>query len=233
MIDDALVARAEAWMADDPDPATRAEVAALLHAGDRAGLVARFGGRLQFGTAGLRGPLGAGPLRMNRAIVRRAAAGIGRWLLDHSPGSAERGVVIGFDARHGSADFAADSAGVLARLRPRALVLPRPLPTPILASAILEVEAAAGIMVTASHNPRRDNGYKVYLGDASQIIPPADAEISAAIDAVGLLADVPRGKGWQVAGDELVAAYVAAVAGQSLTPERDLRLAYTPMHGVG
>jgi phosphomannomutase len=129
--------------------------------------------------------------------------------------------------------FAIDTVEVMRGAGLEAILLPRPTPTPVLAYAILRLGCAAGVMVTASHNPAADNGYKVYLGSGSQIVPPADAEISAAIDAVGRLAEVPRGKGWTVAGDDLLDAYLAAVVGQSLTPERDLRIAYTPLHGVG
>ena len=235
-----LEAAARAWMAEDPDPATRAEVEGLLEAGDAEGLAERFGARLEFGTAGLRGPLGAGPARMNRAVVRRAAAGLVRYLLASVPGAAEAGVVVGYDARHGSADFAADTAAVVAGAGVRALVLPRPLPTPLLAFAVVHLGGAAGVMVTASHNPAADNGYKVYLGDGAQIVPPIDAEISAAIDAVGPLAGValaPEASPLvERLDDAVVDAFVATVADRSLhlgADARDVVVAYTAMHGVG
>ncbi|MGH9065353.1 MAG: phospho-sugar mutase, partial [Acidimicrobiales bacterium] len=167
-------------MAGDPDPGTRAEVAALLDRDDREGLAERFGGRLTFGTAGLRGPLGAGPNRMNRAVVRATTAGLARYLLDRVPGAAGRGVVVGYDARHLSDAFAADAVSVLAGAGLRAYLLPRPLPTPVLAFSVRHLGAAAGVMVTASHNPAPDNGYKVYLGDGAQLVPPADRLIAAA-----------------------------------------------------
>ncbi len=224
------VAVAEAWLAEDPDPDTRAELQAILAAGDTAGLGDRFGSRLEFGTAGLRGELGAGPNRMNRVVVIQAAAGLASYVRAHGGTS----VVIGYDARHKSDVFARDTAEVMAGAGLRAVVLPRPLPTPVLAFAIRHLGADAGVMVTASHNPPQDNGYKVYLGDGSQIVPPADAEISAEIDAVGPLAGVPRSDDWETLGEEVLAAYIDRVAGlvDAQSP-RDLSVVYTPLHGVG
>jgi phosphomannomutase len=220
---------AMSWIADDPDPRTRTELSLLISRKEWDEIADRFAGRLQFGTAGLRGELGAGPNRMNRATVTRAAAGLAAYLLAHGGGK----VIVGFDARHDSDMFAIDTVEVMRGAGLDALLLPRPVPTPVLAYAILRLGCAAGVMVTASHNPAADNGYKVYLGDGSQIVPPADAAIAAHIDAVGLLAEVPRAGGWTVLNDDIVQAYVDAVAGQTLTPERDVRVAYTPLHGVG
>ncbi|MGH3459536.1 phospho-sugar mutase [Aeromicrobium sp.] len=225
-----LLARARDWLSQDPDPVTRDELQRLLDAEDMTGLEDRFRERLQFGTAGLRGALGAGPNRMNRAVVIRAAAGLTSYVRD----AGGRAVVIGFDARHKSDQFARDTAAVVEGAGLRAMVLPEPLPTPVLAFAIRYLGADAGVMVTASHNPPQDNGYKVYLGDGSQIVPPADGEISARIDAVGRLADVPLGTDWITLDEEVVDAYVrrtAAVAAPD-TP-RDLRVVYTPLHGTG
>lgn len=222
--------RAEHWLAEDPDPDTRAELAALLAAGDTAGVAERFGSALEFGTAGLRGPLGAGPARMNRAVVRRTAAGLAAYLLARD-GSGP--VLIGYDARHKSADFAADSAAVLAGAGLDARVLPGPLPTPVLAFAVRHLGGRAGIMVTASHNPPQDNGYKVYLADGAQLVPPADREIEAAIAAVGSLAGVPLSDRWTRLGDEVLAAYLSAVATVPRTPHRELTVAATALHGVG
>jgi phosphomannomutase len=221
---------ARAWLAEDPDPDTRAELKSLLDSGDTAGLTDRFGARLEFGTAGLRGALGAGPNRMNRVVVTRAAAGLSAYLAARGGKS----VVIGYDARHKSDVFARDTAEVVTGAGMRASVLPRPLPTPVLAFAIRHLGADAGVMVTASHNPPQDNGYKVYLGDGSQIVSPADAEISAAIDAVGPLSTVPRSDDWQTLDDAVLEAYLDRVAGlvDAASP-RDLRIAYTPLHGVG
>ncbi|MFJ3661905.1 phospho-sugar mutase [Streptomyces sp. NPDC090119] len=230
---DEVIARAQAWLAEDPDAETREELAKLIETGDTAELTARFSGTLQFGTAGLRGELGAGPMRMNRAVVIRAAAGLAAYL--KAKGEAGGLVVVGYDARHKSADFARDTAAVITGAGLRAAVLPRPLPTPVLAFAIRHLGAVAGVEVTASHNPPRDNGYKVYLGDGSQIVPPADAEIAAEIDAVRALADVPRPEsGWEVLGDEVLDAYLArtdAVLAEGSA--RTARTVYTAMHGVG
>jgi phosphomannomutase len=226
-------AAATAWLAEDPDPDTRAELTALLASNDSdTELADRFGAKLEFGTAGLRGALGAGPNRMNQVVVIRAAAGLARYLRDAGGDS----VVIGYDARHKSETFAHDTAAVMAGAGIRALLLPRALPTPVLAYAIRHLGTSAGVMVTASHNPARDNGYKVYLGDGGQIVPPADADISRCIDAVGALADVPRSDAWELLGDEVADSYIEAASTQQLLrtlPARDLNIAYTPMHGVG
>jgi phosphomannomutase len=238
---DALRDRARAWLDDDPDPETRAELAGLI---DRlpdsaAELADRFAGPLRFGTAGLRGPVRAGPNGMNRAVVRGATAGLVRWLAGRdAPGP----LVIGYDARHGSREFADEAARVSTGAGRPALVLPRPLPTPVLAYAVRQVGAAAGVMVTASHNPPADNGYKVYLGErlggtlgaGAQIAPPVDEEIEAAIRAVGPLGAVPMGKPGTVLGEDIVESYVASAAAvvDDQTP-RDIAVAYTPMHGVG
>ncbi|MEU6931666.1 phospho-sugar mutase [Streptomyces sp. NPDC046385] len=230
---DDLLARAQAWLAEDPDPETREELGALLDRGAVDELADRFAGRLQFGTAGLRGELGAGPMRMNRAVVIRAAAGLAAYL--KAKGESGGLVVIGYDARYKSADFARDTAAVMTGAGLRAALLPRPLPTPVLAYAIRHLGAVAGVEVTASHNPPRDNGYKVYLGDGSQITPPADVEIAAEIDAVRALADVDRPEaGWETLGDEVLEAYLARTDAV-LTPgsPRTVRTVYTAMHGVG
>ncbi|MET7618204.1 phospho-sugar mutase [Streptomyces sp. NPDC005408] len=228
-----LIARASAWMAEDPDSETRDELGKLIEARDLDELAARFGGTLQFGTAGLRGELGAGPMRMNRAVVIRAAAGLAAYL--RAKGQGDGLVVVGYDARYKSADFARDTAAVMVGAGLRAAVLPRPLPTPVLAFAIRQLGAVAGVEVTASHNPPRDNGYKVYLGDGSQIVPPADAEIAAEIAAVASLSDVPRADdGWDTLGDEVLDAYLARTD-EVLTAgsPRTARVVYTAMHGVG
>ncbi len=232
-VQDTLIARAQAWLAEDPDPDTRAELSALIEAGDEAALAERFAGTLQFGTAGLRGELGAGPMRMNRSVVIRAAAGLAAYL--RARGQGDGLVVVGYDARYKSADFARDTAAVLTGAGLRAAVLPRPLPTPVLAFAIRHLGAVAGVEVTASHNPPRDNGYKVYLGDGSQIVPPADAEIAAEIAAVASLDDVPRPEsGWEILDDSVLDAYLARTDAV-LAPgsARTARTVYTAMHGVG
>ncbi|MEU9956081.1 phospho-sugar mutase [Streptomyces sp. NPDC050982] len=230
---DGLTARAKAWLAEDPDAETREELAKLIDAEDTPELAARFSGTLQFGTAGLRGELGAGPMRMNRSVVIRAAAGLAAYL--KARGQTGGLVVVGYDARHKSADFARDTAAVMTGAGLRAAVLPRPLPTPVLAYAIRHLGAVAGVEVTASHNPPRDNGYKVYLGDGSQIVPPADTEIAAEIAAIASLADVPRpDSGWETLDDGVLDAYLertdAVLAAGS---PRTARTVYTAMHGVG
>ncbi|MFI7618662.1 phospho-sugar mutase [Nonomuraea terrae] len=224
-----LLRDARRWLAQDPDPDTRAELSELIEREDLPALRERFGARLEFGTAGLRGELGAGPNRMNRVTVMRAAAGLAAVL---GPG---RHVVIGYDARHKSDVFARDTAAVLTGAGLRASLLPRPLPTPVLAFAVRHLGADAGVTVTASHNPPRDNGYKVYWGDGSQIVPPIDAEISAAIDAAGRVDELPlNGPGeLTMLGEDVVTAYLDAVTSLPLGDARDLRVAYTPLHGVG
>ncbi|HEX8496989.1 MAG TPA: phospho-sugar mutase [Actinomycetales bacterium] len=240
-----LLTTVAAWRDDDPDPSTRAELTTLLDAagaGDAdalADLADRFSGPLQFGTAGLRGALGGGPNRMNRAVVITAAAGLTAYLAERTPrpaaGAPRPRVVIGYDARHRSADFALDTAAVVVAAGGEALLLPSALPTPVLAFAVRELAADAGVMVTASHNPPQDNGYKVYLDDGSQIVPPADAEISQQIAATGGVAAVRRAdSGWLVLGEDTVDAYVRRVA--ALVDEdspRDLSVVHTPLHGVG
>lgn len=233
MQQDDLITRARTWLAEDPDPETRAELAELIDAGDLAALGDRFAGTLQFGTAGLRGEIGAGPMRMNRSVVIRAAAGLAAYL--KAQGSTGGLVVIGYDARYKSADFARDTAAVMTGAGLRAAVLPRPLPTPVLAYAIRHLGAVAGVEVTASHNPPRDNGYKVYLGDGSQIVSPADVEIATEIAAAGPLDGVPRPEsGWEILGDEVLDAYLDRTdAVLSPASPRTARTVYTAMHGVG
>src|SRR3954471_23305012 len=184
-MDPKLAERVRAWTADDPDPSDRAQLELLLAGGDEAELRDRFAASLAFGTAGLRGRLRAGPNGMNVAVVRRATAGLAAYL------GSGRTVAVGFDARHGSRRFAHETAAVLAGAGLRPLVLPRALPTPVLAFAVRHLGADAGVMGTASHNPPRDNGYKVYLGDGAQLLPPADREIEAAIGAVDAVAGIP------------------------------------------
>jgi phosphomannomutase len=232
-----LLETARAWADADPHDGDRAEIEALIEAGNRTELERRFAGPLTFGTAGLRGPLRAGPAGMNAAVVTRAAAGLGRWLTD--AGHAGGGVVIGFDARRRSDEFARVSAAVLAGAGFAVQVLPRPLPTPVLSFAVRHLGCAAGVMVTASHNPPDDNGYKVYLDDGAQLVPPADREIEAAIAAVGPAREVATSDDWLTLGDDVEADYVAAVV-RALDPatvpaivRQGLTVAYTAMHGVG
>lgn len=238
---DALLGLAEAWLAEDPDPVTAAELSALIddaRSGDAAAvaeLADSFDGTLQFGTAGLRGRLGPGSNRMNRVVVARAAAGLAAYLVAKGGATAGAGqkVVIGYDARRNSDVFARDTARIMAGAGLTALVLPKALPTPVLAFAIRELDCAAGVMVTASHNPPDDNGYKVYLGDGSQIVPPADAQIAARIAAVGPLADIATDDDYTTLDDAVVDAYVARAVALLGDGPRDVSAVYTAMHGVG
>jgi phosphomannomutase len=225
---------AQRWLEQDPDPETRAELEALLAANDEAGLADRFGSRLEFGTAGLRGEIGAGPNRMNRVLVSQAAAGLAAFLL--SRGGTPT-AVIGYDGRTNSHVFATDTAEILAGAGVHAILLPRLLPTPVLAFAVRHLDASAGVMVTASHNPAIDNGYKVYLGDAdagSQIVPPTDGEIAARIAEVaeGDIRDLTRSTRYEIADDEVVDAYIAETAAVARA-SAPLNFVYTAMHGVG
>ncbi|WP_374459380.1 phospho-sugar mutase [Microbacterium sp.] len=240
------LAQARAWLRQDPDPQTRDELAGIVTraaSGDEAAVAElddRFGSRLAFGTAGLRGALGAGSNRMNRVLVSQAAAGFAAYLRERAAGATPT-VVIGYDGRRNSRVFAQDSAELFAGAGLRAILLPRLLPTPVLAFAVRHLGADAGVMVTASHNPPDDNGYKVYLGGAdagSQIVAPADAEIAAHIQRVADSGDVralPRSTAYETAGEDLVQAYVAATAAVAPAPAgaRRLRWVYTAMHGVG
>nr|WP_246336552.1 phospho-sugar mutase [Flexivirga oryzae] len=227
-------------MTDDPDDQTRSELESVITAtesGDAAALEDlqdRFSGLLEFGTAGLRGALGAGPARMNRVVVIRAAAGLTAYLQDKL-GKRDITVVIGYDARRNSDVFARDTAAVAVGAGGRAMILPHTLPTPVLAFMIRHLGADAGVMVTASHNPPQDNGYKVYLGDGSQIVAPADAEISAAISRFPRVADVQLADdGWETLPDEVVDDYLDAVT-RVIRPDgpRDIKIVHTALHGVG
>ncbi len=241
-----LRARAQRWIADDPDPVTRAELFALLARPDPAAtdLADRFAGALAFGTAGLRGVLGAGPNRMNRAVVARATWGLARELLESVPGAVERGVVVGGDARRMSRELAEDVAAILAGAGLRVLLFREPVPTPLVGFAVKRLRAAAGVVITASHNPPEYNGYKVYWENAAQIVPPVDARIASAIDrapsarvvsrpplqvlrAKGLVADAPA---------DTEQAYLDAVRSLAVHPDggdRSLGIVYTALHGVG
>ncbi len=249
-----LQAAVEGWIADDPDAGDRAELKGLLEpafggaadAGALAELRDRFAGRLEFGTAGLRGVVAAGPNRMNRAVVRATTAAVAGWLLGGAAGSAGGGasgggvrVVVGADARHRSAEFADEAARVLAGAGIAVHMLPQPGPTPLLAFAVRHLAASAGVMITASHNPAADNGYKLYLSDGAQVIPPVDAEVEARIAALGPLSQIPVADPSSPLitrhGDEIAKAYldaVVATAAGSGFDRPELNVVYTPMHGV-
>ena len=235
-IDTALRAEVEKWIAEDPDSTTRSQLQEMLDSGDETSLRSCFAGFLEFGTAGLRGPLGPGPSRMNRAVVTKTAAGLAIYMKRNGLKS----VVIGRDARYGSEDFTRDTAEIMQGAGFEVFVLPRPLPTPVLAYAVRNLKCDVGIMVTASHNPPQDNGYKVYLGgtvggvryEGSQIISPADSEISADIAAVPALNTLVRSQGWTILDESHIDAYVSATSRLATKPGT-LRIVYTAMHGVG
>ena len=235
-MDSELLAEISAWIEDDPDPVTATQLNKLLELGDEKTLKKYFSGFLQFGTAGLRGPLGPGPSCMNQAVVGRTAAGIVQYMKARSLTS----VVIGRDARHASDVFEELSAQIFAGAGFTVSVLPRPLPTPVLAFAVNELSADVGIMVTASHNPGSDNGYKVYLGGTvdgvnyrgSQIISPADKEISAEIEKIKSLKTIPHSDKWEILGEDIVEKYIDRTKVLAPRPG-ELKIVYTAMHGVG
>jgi phosphomannomutase len=245
-----LLDAAAAWERDDVDEADRAELRDLTARARQeapgavqaqAELADRFASHLEFGTAGLRGAMAAGPNRMNRAVVIGAASGLGSYL-SSALGERRPRVVVGFDARYRSADFARDTAAVLTAQGAEVLLMPSALPTPVLSFAVRHLDADAGVMVTASHNPAADNGYKVYLGgrvvtdagQGAQIVPPYDALIAERIAAVGPAARVPRAEsGWTVLGADVVDQYVAATLTLRDDAPRDLRIVTTSLHGVG
>jgi len=242
---DDLFERVNAWIDQDPDPETREELRSLLLEAQNGSqpaldnLHSRFDTRLEFGTAGLRGAIAGGPNRMNRVLVAQAAAGLARYLLDHAQDTAPS-VVIGYDGRKNSDVFARDTAELMAGAGVRAVLLPRLMPTPVLAFAVRHLDVSAGVMVTASHNPPNDNGYKVYLGgddNGSQIVPPADSDIASRILEVaqGSVADLPRAETYEIAPESVEREYIAATAAvaQTTAPRDAVSFAYTAMHGVG
>ncbi|MDG6334061.1 phospho-sugar mutase [Glaesserella parasuis] len=232
---------AQNWLDQDPDLETRAELEQLISqakandAKAQAELSSRFDGRLQFGTAGLRGRLQAGSMGMNRVLVAQTAGGLAEFLKGYDK---EPSIVLGYDGRKNSDVFARDTAEIMAAAGIKTYLLPRKLPTPVLAYAIKYFDTTAGVMVTASHNPPEDNGYKVYLGKANgggQIVSPADQEIAACIDKVaqGSIKDLPRSQNYTVLDDEIVDAYIAKTASLAKEPQVDINYVYTAMHGVG
>ena len=235
-MDTALRAEVLHWIADDPDPITAAALQKLLDADDEKTLRSYFHGFLQFGTAGLRGPNGPGPSCMNRAVVGRTAAGIAQYMKKRGL----KRVVIGRDARHGSYEYAMESAEIFSGAGCEVFLLPRALPTPVLAYATKALNADIGVMVTASHNPPADNGYKVYVGPiadgityaCSQIINPTDGFIADEISAITSLASQPRGSNWAMVGEEIIEEYISRTA-SLVTDPGSLSIVYTAMHGVG
>ena len=241
-----LVALANEWLAQDPDPLTRLELEKLIEAGDEAGLASRFSTRLQFGTAGLRGELGAGPNRMNRIVVAQAAFAIARFLTanrsDYLDQNGELSVVVGYDGRVNSDIFAQDSAEIFAGAGIRTRLFDSAVPTPVAAFTGKRFHASATVIVTASHNPPRDNGYKVYLGGqngCSQLISPQDKQIAALIDEIARdtkFADIPKATNIETLGQADIDAYVkraASLVSSDTAGRSDLKITYTAMHGVG
>ena len=235
-MDQIFLDEVEQWIADDPDPKNAAQLQLWLDANDEVNLRKSFSGFLQFGTAGLRGPLGPGPSCMNRAVVGRTAAGLVTYMKKRGLNT----VVIGRDARYGSEEFTHDSAQIFAGAGMKVFVLPRPLPTPVLAFATKQLGCDVGVMVTASHNPAQDNGYKVYLGgvvdginyNSSQIVNPTDASIAQEIAAIASLKSIPRSNTWEVLGEDVIEKYIHRTARLAKNPG-DLKIVYTAMHGVG
>lgn len=236
--------RVKRWIERDPEPVTRDELTSLAEAGRQDELDQRFAGRLAFGTAGLRGVVGAGPMRMNRLVVRETSAGLASYLLEQLEGAAERGVVVGYDGRTDSEVFARDTACVLAASGLRVYLADQKVPTPVCAFALRDRGACAAVVVTASHNPPEYNGYKVYWENGAQIIPPHDRGIAEAIDAAATRelpwADLEGAiEAGQIErfGDALVARYLDRVAALSVHADKGNRasfaIAYTPLHGVG
>ncbi|MEM6190288.1 phospho-sugar mutase [Shewanella scandinavica] len=232
------------WLENDPDPRTQSQLQTLVDSGNEAELTARFAGRLEFGTAGLRGVVGAGPMGMNRLVIRQTSAGLGAYLLDQIKDAAERGVVIGYDGRHDSFNFAHDAASVLTAMGIKVRLTSKVAPTPLVAFGVKHFNAAAGIVVTASHNPPQYNGYKVYWDNGAQIIPPHDSGIAAQIEraanqAIPFLEHdeaVKQGK-LIILQDDFYQSYrhgvqQAEVLQNHTAPEK-VSLAYTAMHGVG
>lgn len=236
MIPEKLLKEVESWITDDPDPKTRSQLQEWVKGEAVDELSACFQGFLEFGTAGLRGPLGPGPSRMNRSVVSKTAYGLTRFMAN----SGLKSIVIGRDARYGSEDFTRDTAEIMSGAGFEVFVLPKALPTPVLAFAVRKLRCDVGVMVTASHNPPQDNGYKVYLGgtvngiryEGSQIISPTDREISIEIAAAPSLNSVKRGSNWTVLSDEIVNEYISATAKLASAPQ-DLKVVYSAMHGVG
>ena len=235
-LDSSLISEITNWIAEDPDPKTRTQLQQWMDQGNESELRSCFAGFLEFGTAGLRGALGPGPSRMNRAVVSKTAAGLVAFMRTHRLES----IVIGRDARYGSEDFTRDTAEIMAGAGMSVFVLPRPLPTPVLAYAVSELKCDVGVMVTASHNPPQDNGYKVYLGgtvngiryNGSQIISPTDKEISGFIAKSPSLKEIPRKSEWKVLDDAIVDSYVKKTSTLAPRP-REISIVYTAMHGVG
>jgi len=240
-----LLHRARAWADNDPDPDARAEIDGLVAAVDptKTDLADRFAGTLEFGTAGLRGVIGAGPNRMNRAVVLRTTHGLAHYLKETAPGGAEKGIVIGYDGRRMSRELAEDTACALAGAGVKAHLFPDVVPTPLLAFAVVHLGCAAGVMITASHNPPEYNGYKAYWGNGAQIIPPTDVGIANAIEKAPAAKLVARpslhdalAQGLvRMLDEECATTYLAEVKklGVRTDGDRALSIVYTPLHGVG
>ncbi|MFM7542058.1 MAG: phospho-sugar mutase [Actinomycetales bacterium] len=236
MISEKLFAEVKSWISEDPDPKTRSQLQEWLDQGKSDEIAGCFQGFLEFGTAGLRGALGPGPSRMNRAVVSKTAYGLGSFMKKRGLSS----IVIGRDARYGSEDFTTDTAEIMSGFGFTVYVLPRPLPTPVLAYAVQKLKCDVGVMVTASHNPPQDNGYKVYLGGlvdeieyfGSQIISPTDSNISWEIKNAPNLNQVARDKKWQIVSEEIINDYITKTA-QLINTPTEINIVYTPLHGVG
>ena len=244
-----LVAQARAWVQQDPDPETAAELQALIDGSDQAGLAARFDTRIAFGTAGLRGELGAGPARMNRVVVCQTAAGIAKFLetnrqiYENSEG--QLSAVIGFDGRTNSDVFAKDTAEIFAAAGISTNLFDQCVPTPVAAFTGKRIGASVTVVVTASHNPPRDNGYKVYLGGptaGSQLVPPQDAEIAKQIDLIAAtktISEIPRSGDYSILGSSEISLYIDRAktlisdSAEVIASRAKIHITHTALHGVG
>lgn len=242
-----ITARVKFWLSDEFDPATREEINSLIQQGNRDELIHRFYTDLDFGTGGLRGIIGAGTNRMNKYVVRMTTQGLANYILQQTQTAAERKIVIAYDSRHYSREFAEETAAVMAGNGIKAYMFEDLRPTPELSFAVRRLQAIAGVVITASHNPKEYNGYKVYWSDGAQIVPPHDAKIIAEVRKIRSIREVKRLEftaglssgmitllGTNIDEEFLSAIYkYAIIPADSQKYGKELRIVYTPLHGTG